>query len=217
MLKNAMRAKFEKILVPIAEMLIDPQQQKHITFNAFFENTMFHEVGHAMGIKETLNGKGTVREALKEAYSSIEEGKADILGLFLVTKLYEMGELTSGEVMDNYVTFFASIFRSSRFGAASAHGKANMMRFNYFEEQGAFTRNDDGTYTVNFDKTHAAMISLLQKILYLQGDGNYEASRNWIDTKGVVSPQLQKDLDRLNASGIPVDVVFAQGIEKLNL
>jgi len=217
MLKNAMKAKFEKILVPISDMLIDPDQRKYITFNAFFENTMFHEVGHAMGIKETVNGKGSVRKALKESYSAIEEGKADIMGLYIVTKLYEDGELTSGELMDNYVTFFASIFRSSRFGAASAHGKANMMRFNYFMENGAFTRNDDGTYTVNFEKMHEVMVSLLKKILYIQGNGNYDKASQWVQNKGVIIPQLQKDLDRLNESDIPVDVTFNQGLDNLNL
>lgn len=105
-LKNAMRAKFEQIVVPISKMLIDESQQKYVKFDAFFENTMFHEVGHAMGIKNTLDGTQTVREALKEKYSSMEEAKADIMGLYLVTQLYEMGELTQGEVMDNYVTFF---------------------------------------------------------------------------------------------------------------
>lgn len=210
-LKNAMKAKFDKILVPISDLLIDPAQRKYIKFNAFFENTMFHEVGHAMGIKETIDGSGTVREALKEQYSAIEEGKADIMGLYLVTKLYEMGELTEGEVMDNYVTFFAGIFRSSRFGAASSHGKANMMRFKYFDEMEAFTRNDDGTYTVNFDKTKAAMISLMQKILILQGNGDYEAAKAWVEADAMIPPQLQADLDRLNDSGIPVDITFKQG------
>jgi len=208
-LKNSMKAKFDKILVPISDLLIDPEQRQYITFTAFFENTMFHEVGHAMGIKNTVNGSGTVREALKEQYSAIEEGKADIMGLYLVTSLYEMGELTEGEVMDNYVTFFAGIFRSSRFGAASSHGKANMMRFNYFEEQGAFTRNEDGTYTVNFDATYDAMISLMQKILYIQGNGDYEAA--------MIPPGLQADLDRLNNSNIPVDIVFRQGGEMIGL
>lgn len=217
MLKNSMRAKFEKILIPISEMLIDPEQRQYVTFNAFFENTMFHEVGHAMGIKNTVNGKGSAREALKESYSTIEEGKADIMGLFLVNKLYDEGELTEGQLKDNYVTFFASIFRSSRFGAASAHGKANMMRFNYFKEKGAFTRNDDGTYTVNFDKMHETMISLLQKIIYLQGDGNYEEASQWVKEKGTIITVLQEDLDKLNSSGIPVDVIFDQGPEKIGL
>ena len=216
-LKNAMKAKFDKILVPIAELLITPEQRKHITFNAFFENTMFHEVGHAMGIKNTLDGKGTAREALKEQYSAIEEGKADIMGLYLVTKLYEMGELTEGVVMDNYVTFFAGIFRSSRFGAASSHGKANMMRFNYFHEREAFTRNEDGTYTVNFEKMQSAMISLMQDILHIQGDGDYEAAKKWVEEKGVIVPQLKIDLDRVNAMNIPVDVVFEKGKKQIGL
>ncbi|MCU0370719.1 MAG: Zn-dependent hydrolase [Bacteroidales bacterium] len=216
-LKNAMQAKFDKIMVPIADLLIDPVQRKHVTFNAFFENTMFHEVAHAMGVKNTINGKGPARTALKEVYSSIEEGKADIMGLYLVTKLYEMGELTEGEVMDNYVTFFAGIFRSSRFGAASAHGKANMMRFNFFMEEGAFVRNNDGIYTVDFDKTKAAMEKLVQKIIYIQGDGDYESAKQWVETEGIVKPVLQADLDRINASGIPVDVVFEKGKKVLGL
>jgi len=216
-LKNAMQAKFDKILLPISDVLIDPAQRQHVKFNAFFENTMFHEVGHAMGIKNTISGKGTARESLKEQYSAIEEGKADIMGLYLVTKLYEMGELTEGQVMDNYVTFFAGIFRSSRFGAASAHGKANMMRFNYFQEMGAFTRNNDGTYTINFEKMQEAMVSLMQKILYIQGDGDYETARAWVESSAMVSPRLQEDLDRLNASDIPVDIVFEQGVEVAGL
>ena len=109
-LKNAMQAKFDKIMVPIANLVIDPAQIKHVTFDAFFSNVMFHEVAHGMGVKNTVTGKGTAREALKETYSSIEEGKADIMGLWLVTKLREKGEITDGELMDNYVTFFAGIF-----------------------------------------------------------------------------------------------------------
>lgn len=216
-LKNAMQAKFDKILVPISDLLIDPEQRQYVTFTAFFENTMFHEVGHAMGIKGTINGKGTVREALKEQYSAIEEGKADIMGLYLVTKLYEMGELTEGEVMDNYVTFFAGIFRSSRFGAASSHGKANMMRFNYFEEEQAFTLNEDGTYSVNFDKMHDAMISLMQKILVIQGNGDYDAAKAWVEEAAMIPAGLQADLDRLNSSNIPVDITFKQGPSNVGL
>lgn len=216
-LKNSMQAKFDKILVPISELIIDPAQHKHVTFNAFFENTMFHEVAHAMGVKTTINGKGTARTALKEMYSPIEESKADIMGLYLVTKLYEIGELTSGEVMDNYVTFIAGIFRSSRFGAASAHGKANMMRFNYFSQEGALVRNADGTYTVDFEKTKAAMEKLMQKIIYIQGDGDYDAAREWVLAEGIIKPALQADLDRINAAGIPVDVVFEKGKKQLGL
>ena len=128
-----------------------------------------------------------------------------------------MGELTSGEVMDNYVTFFAGIFRSSRFGAASAHGKANMMRFNFFTEEGAFVRSTDGTYTVDFKKTKAAMEKLVQRIIYIQGNGDYEAAKQWVETEGIVKPDLQNDLDRINSAGIPVDVVFNKGKAQLGL
>jgi len=216
-LKNAMLAKFDKIMVPIADLLIDPAQRKNVTFNAFFENTMFHEVAHAMGVKNTINGNGPARTALKEMYSSIEEGKADIMGLYLVTKLYEMGEQTEGQVMDNYVTFFAGTFRSVRFGAASAHGKSNMMRFNFFSEEGAFTRNADGTFMVDFEKTKAAMEKLVQKIVYIQGDGDYDAAKLWVETDGIVKPELQYDIDRINSANIPVDVVFEKGKKVLEV
>jgi hypothetical protein len=147
-LKNSMQAKFENILVPISELLMDTAQQKHIDFDAFFENTMFHEVAHGLGIKNTINGNGSVREALKETTSAIEEGKADILGLYIVSRLSEMGELGKNDLMNNYVTFMAGIFRSVRFGAASAHGKANMIRFNYFLEQEAFTLKPNATRSI---------------------------------------------------------------------
>ena len=154
-LKNAMRAKFDKILMPISQELITPEQRKHITFDAFFSNTMFHEVAHGLGIKNTIDGKGTVRKALKEHASALEEGKADILGLYMITQLHEKGELTA-DIKDYYVTFMTSIFRSVRFGASSSHGKVNMIRFNFFKEKGAFERLEDGTYRVNFENLQTA-------------------------------------------------------------
>ncbi len=113
-LKNAMKAKFDKIMVPLSEVLIDETQRSHITFDAFFQNTMFHEVAHGLGIKNTINGKGTVRTALKEHSSALEEGKADILGLYMIQQLIDKGELTN-DLKDNMVTFMAGIFRSVRF------------------------------------------------------------------------------------------------------
>ena len=217
-LKNSMKAKFDKILVPISNILIDESQRKHIKFDAFFENTMFHEVAHGLGMGSTIDGSQTVREALQNYYTSLEEGKADILGLYIVTKLYDMGELSSGELMDNYVTFMAGIFRSARFGAASAHGKANMMRFYFFEEKEAFTRNEEtGTYKVDFEKMKSAMNELTEKILIIQGDGNFDAAKAWVEADGTIKETLQKDLDRINAAGIPRDIRFKQGKEVLGL
>lgn len=211
-LENAMRAKFDKIMVPIADELIAPDQRSHVTFDAFFQNTMFHEVAHGLGIKNTIDGRGTVRTALKEHASAMEEGKADVLGIYMVEQLYKRGALTQGSVEDNYVTFLAGIFRSVRFGAADAHGKANMVRFNYFKEHGAFTRDDaTGTYRVDYDGMKQAVDSLSALILTLQGDGNYAGVDSLMTEKGVVPPQLQADLARVDKLGIPRDIVFEQG------
>jgi hypothetical protein len=216
-LKNAMRAKFDRILVPIANLLIVPEQRQHITFNAFFSNTMFHEVAHGLGIKETITGRGRVREALRENSGAIEEGKADILGLYMVTSLIDSGTLSEGTIEDYYVTFMASVFRSVRFGASSAHGRANMLRFNFFEQRGAFTRNDAGQYRVDIAKMKTAMTELSRELLTLQGNGDYAAVRAFTEKMGYVNSTLQADLERVNQKGIPTDVVFEQGIETLGL
>jgi hypothetical protein len=217
-LKNSMQAKFDKILIPISDLLIVENQRKHVKFEAFFENTMFHEVAHGLGLGNTVDKSSTVREALKDVYTSIEEGKADILGLWCVYQLNEMGEMGEKEIMDNFVTFMAGIFRSVRFGAASAHGKANMMRFYYFQETGAFSRDDaTGTYSVNFEKMRAAMLSLSEDILRIQGDGDYASAKKMIEEKGFIREALQSDLDRIGEAGIPRDIVFEQGAEVLGL
>jgi hypothetical protein len=217
-LKNSMLAKFNQILMPIANALIAEDQRQYITFDAFFSNTMFHEVAHGLGIKNTLDGAGTVRQALKEHASALEEGKADILGLYMVQKLREMGEITEGELMDNYVTFLAGIFRSVRFGASSAHGRANMIRFNYFSDAGAFTRDPaDGTYRVNVEAFEKAIETLGNEILVLQGNGSYDAVADFVAKMGNVSEQLQADLNRLDSLSIPVDIVYQQGKEELGL
>ncbi len=216
--KNVIKAKFDYIMLPIANALVVPEQRKHVTFNAFFSNTMFHEVAHGLGVKNTVNGKGTVQQALGAYYSALEEGKADILGLYMITQLFDKKVLQEGELMDYYVTFMAGIFRSVRFGAASAHGQANMIRFNYFMEQGAFIRDaKTGLYKVDFEKMKKAMISLSAIILKLQGDGDLEGVKKLIDEKGKILPELQGDLNKLTKLNIPVDLVFEQGPEVLGL
>ena len=211
-LKNVMRAKFDKILVPIAGVLLDADQLDHVTFDAFFENTMFHEVAHGLGIKNTINGTGTVREALKERASALEEEKADVLGLYMVQALSARGELGTEDVRNNYITFLASLFRSVRFGGADAHGRANIVTFNFLQRQGAFARDSvTGKYRVNLDKMRAGMNALSEKILRLQGDGDYAGVGAFYTEYGTIDPGLRRDLDRLKTQGIPVDVIFEQG------
>jgi hypothetical protein len=215
-LKNAMRAKFDKIMMPIASTLIDPSQLSKVNFDAFFANVMFHEVAHGLGIKSTINGKGTVRSALQEQGSWLEECKADILGLYMVTKLVEKGELP-GPLENYYTTFMAGILRSVRFSAADAHGKANMLSFNFFEEKGAFQKTAAGYYKVDYDKFRAAMNDLGNLILTLQGNGDKAGVEAVLKEKGIVKPDLRSDLDKLKEKGIPVDIVFEQGVDVLGL
>jgi hypothetical protein len=217
-LKNSIQAKFEKILIPISKEVIDPTQQKHVLFDAFFENIMFHEVAHGLGIKNTITGAGAVRKVLSDQYSALEEAKADIIGLYLVSQLAAMGEFGEKDLMDNYVTFLAGIFRSVRFGATSSHGKGNMLQFNYFNEKGAFSKDPTtGLYRVEFEKMKAAVSELGALIIGLQGDGNYEGVKLLMSEKGVVPAMLQGDLSRINSKGIPKDIVFEQGTAVLGL
>ena len=217
-LKNVMQAKFDWILTPIAAELLVQDQQANIRFDAFFTNVMFHEVAHGLGIKNTIDGKGTARAALKEQYSALEEAKADILGLHMVTQLLAKKELHDTTLADHYVTFVAGILRSVRFGTADAHGKANMIEFNYFADQGAFTRDAaTGRYRVDVARARAAVESLAARILKVQGDGNYAEAKRMVTEEGVVRPELKSDLGRLAARAIPVDVQFDQGTKTLGL
>lgn len=216
-LRNAMRAKFDEILVPITDEVVAADLRRHVTFDAFFSNVMFHEVAHGLGIKNLVDGDGTVREALREHAGALEEAKADVLGLYMITRLIERGELEDSELLDHYVTFMAGLFRSVRFGAASAHGRANMVQFNFFADRGAFARDADGRYHVDAERMQAAVAELAARILVLQGDGDHAGVDALLASHGVIRPELADDLARLAAVGIPVDIVFEQGLEVLGL
>lgn len=210
-LKNAMKAKFDIILLPIASLIMEEAQLPNIKFEAFFSNVTFHEVAHGLGIKNTVSGKGNIRQALKEQYSGWEEAKADILGLFMVEKLVERGEITDCTVEDAYATFIAGILRSVRFGAASAHGKANMMAYNFFEDKGAFTRNADGRYHIDFVKAKAALAEWSALILKVEGEGDYDFAVKYNLENSSIRPALQADLDKIGEASIPRDIRFEQG------
>ena len=209
-LKNAIRAKFDRILLPIARELIVADQLPRVTFDAFFENVMFHEVAHGLGIKNTIDGRGTVRAALKERAGALEEGKADILGLYMIRQLNARGEMGQESVDDNYVTFLASLFRSMRFGAADAHGRANVLAFNRLKDMGAFTREADGRYRVHVERMRDGADALSRQILTLQGDGDYAGVGALNAARGTIDATTQADLDRLKSRGIPVDIIYDQ-------
>lgn len=215
-LKNVMQAKFDNMVKPIANLMLSEAQAAKVNFDAFFNNVMFHEVAHGLGVKNTVNGKGTVREALGAGFSPIEECKADVLGLYMITRLLESGDL-EGNVEDFYITFVAGTFRSVRFGAASAHGKANMIIFNTLVSKGAIIRQKDGKYTVKVQDMKKVISSLAAELLTLQGDGNMQGVANMLDTRAVISDTLKADLSAIEKAGIPVDLIFEQGADVLGL
>ena len=214
-LRNSMKAKFDKILMPIGQLIVTPEQQKYLNFDAFFWNVTFHEVAHGLGVKQTINTNESVDAVMGTEKTSWEEAKADILGLFMVTKLIEMGEITNITAEDAIATYIAGILRSVRFGAASSHGKANMMCFNYMEKAGAFSRDAKGQYVIDFGKAKEAMNGWAALILQTQGDGNVEFATKYRAENGVITPALQADLDKINGAGIPRDITFIQGADIL--
>ena len=214
-LRNSMKAKFDKILMPIGQLIVTPGQQKYLNFDAFFWNVTFHEVAHGLGVKQTINTNESVDAVMGTEKTSWEEATADILGLFMVTKLIEMGEITNITAEDAIATYIAGILRSVRFGAASSHGKANMMCFNYMEKAGAFSRDAKGQYVIDFGKAKEAMNGWAALILQTQGDGNVEFATKYRAENGGITPALQADLDKINGAGIPRDITFIQGADIL--
>ena len=216
-LKNAMQAKFQTILMPIANLLICDDQLDNVNFDAFFSNVCFHEVAHGLGIKNTVTDGKSMREALGKEYSKWEEAKADICGLFLTTKLIEMGEITSCTKEDAFVTFIAGILRSVRFGATEAHGIANMMCFNYLQDNGAFTRNEEGKYVIDVVKAEEAMKSWAALILQVEGEGDINFAAKYASENGTIRPDLKKDLELISSNNNPRDIRYNQGLKALGL
>lgn len=208
LLKNVLEAKFEKILVPIADILLDPGLKKYISADAFSTNVLMHEYSHAFGLNYTIKDPSlTVKKALGHQSSAIEECKADVVGLYNQSYFAEKGLINENKLKEYYTTFVASIFRSIRFGAADAHGVANFIQFNYLQEKGAIKFDKQtGKYRVDFQKIGPGIKDLAQLILTIQGDGDAAAAENLIKKYGIMTPELQANLDLLK--DLPVDVIF---------
>lgn len=207
-LHNSMMAKFGKILLPIGKLLIEPQQQKHLRSEAFFWNVTFHEVAHGLGVKQTVNGKGSVDDAMGTEKTTWEEAKADILGLFMVCKLIEKEEIPLISKEDAITTFIAGLVRSVRFGAASSHGKANMMCYNFLKENGAFARNRKGQYHIDYEKAAEAINAWAGLILKTQATGDVEFAQTFSKKYAVIPEALSADIANVNAHKIPRDIKF---------
>jgi len=215
MLKNVHEAKFEKLLQPIAEIVLETEQLKYVTFNAFFNHTLMHEMSHGVGpgfIK--LNGKNTeVKKELKETYSTIEECKADILGMYNNMFMIEKGVYPKESEDEILVTFLAGAFRSMRFGISEAHGGGNAIIYNYLLEKGAYVFDENTQKVkVDFEKIHPALKDLANLILTIQAEGNYQGAKDLIAKYAVNSPSIEILRKKLN--NLPVDIKPVYEIEE---
>ena len=206
MLRNVQEAKFAKTLVPIAKIVLSPDDQKYLSFDAFFTHTVVHELMHGLGPHDvTVNGrKSTVREELKETYSALEEAKADISALFAIQYMIDKGVMPKSLERPLYTTYLASSFRTIRFGTSEAHGRGMVVQFNYLFDHGAFVAKPDGTFAVNMDKIKGAVEGLTHEIMTLQAQGNYEKAKALLPHPGSIKPEVERALGKM--SGVPVDI-----------
>jgi len=216
--KNTMEAKFNKILKPIAEILIDSSEKDNVKFNGFFINNLTYEIADGIAIKSTINGKGPVKDVLKNYFTTINSLKADILNMYILSKLHEYKLFDNVKLEDNYVIFIANVIRSVRFGAAFAQGSSNLIAFNMLQKMKAFERDPKtGKYKVNFEKMNEVIEKLTKDILTVMLEGDYTTAKMWVEVYGNMSEELQKDVQKINKSGIPIDIVFVQGKDVLGL
>ncbi len=206
MLKNVQEAKFRTVLMPIAKVALDAPDQKNIAFDAFFTHILMHELMHGLGPHSLVsNGRPTtVRLALEDSYSAIEEAKADISGLWALQYLIDKGTIAKTMEKSLYTTYLASSFRSIRFGITEAHGKGNAMQLNYLLDAGAFKVSKSGTFSVDPAKIKEGVTSLSRDLLTLEGHGDRAKARDLLSRLAVIRPEVQRILDRLK--DVPVDI-----------
>lgn len=207
MLKNVQEAKFNKVLIPISKVVMDPSQQSQISFDAFFTHILAHELMHGLGPHNIKVGAQdtNVRKELKELYSTIEEAKADITGLWALQHLIDKGSVDASMERDLYTTYLASSFRSVRFGITEAHGKGQAVQFNYLLDEGAIKTDEAaGTFSVDTSKIKEAVKKLAGEILTIEAEGSYDKAKAMLDKYGLIRPAMQRALDKL--SDLPVDI-----------
>ena len=209
LLSNIIREKFNMTVYPLGGVLLTHEERPHLDADAFYWNIVFREVAHGLGVAETVNGKGSVREALGNEAETWEKAKDNVLGVYLTCKLIEKDEIPSLITReDALTTFIASVIRSTRFGAEEATGRANVMIYNYLVEQGAIVRGADGRYTIDYDVTYSALSDLGALILKTQATGDYAFAADFAAEHGIIGKDLTADFKAMNLENIPVDIRF---------
>jgi len=206
LLRNFQQAKFEKVLLPIADVAVSAEDRKLVAFDPFFTHILMHELMHGLGPQTIrVNGRDTtVRQELKELNGPLEEAKADISGLWALQQLMDKGVIDRKQERSMYVTFLASTFRTARFGLNDAHAKGMALQVNYLLDQRAIGVDKDGRFSLDLAKTKKAVTGLTHDIMTLQAHGDYAGVKNLLDRMVVVRPEVQRVLDRLTQ--VPVDI-----------
>jgi len=206
MLKNVQEAKFQRVLTPIAALALPSSERADISFDAFFTHILMHELMHGLGPHSTEvdDRETTVRQALRETYSTIEEAKADISGLWALHYLIDKGVIDRSLERQIYTTFLASTFRSIRFGIGAAHGRGVAIQLNTFLDAGAVRVGPDGRFRVDHARIRDAVEGLTSRLMTIQAQGDYDEANRVLETLGVVRPEVQRVLDRLR--NVPIDI-----------
>ena len=209
LLENVIRAKYNSIIAPSGDVLLKGDDALHMSSDAFYWNVVFREVAHGLGVKETVNGKGSVDEALGNHALTFEEVKSLAAGVLLVVRMqesFQIHHLFTKE--DALTTFFTTLVRAERFGEGSALGRANTIIYNYLHEAGAFTRHAYGQYTLDYAKMESALTDLTAKVLETQATGNMEFAAEFEQKYSVRSEDFKADIMNLGLEKIPVDIRF---------
>ncbi|HZN06877.1 MAG TPA: hypothetical protein VFB65_08840 [Pyrinomonadaceae bacterium] len=207
MLKNVQDAKFNKTLVPISRVVLDPSEQSALAFDSFFTHILCHELMHGLGPHNIkINGQETtVRKQLKELYSAIEEAKADMTGLWALQFMIDRNIIEKSMERTLYTTYLASMFRSVRFGITEAHGRGVALQFNYLTDEGAIKFNDaKGTFSIDHAKIKDAVLKLTHDLLMIEAEGSYEKAKAILDKLAIIRPPMRQALDKLK--DVPVDI-----------
>jgi hypothetical protein len=213
MLKNVQEAKFKSTLQPIAALVLRPDARKEVDFDSFFPHILAHEITHGLGPHITRNGgkESTPRQDLKETYSTIEEAKADVTGLWALAHMMEKGQLKDtlgqGAAAERrlYNTFLASAFRTLHFGLTDSHARGMAIQVNYLLDKGGFVSHGDGTFAVDFRKIRQAVTDLDREFLTIEATGDYARAKDLMTKYVVIRPDLQKALDKM-AKSVPNDI-----------
>jgi hypothetical protein len=211
MLKNVQDAKFNKVLIPITRVVLTTAQQRAVAFDSFFTHILMHELMHGLGPHNiTVNGQATtVRLQLKELYSSIEEAKADVTGLWALQYLIDKGVIGKQMQRTLYTTYLASMFRSVRFGLTESHARGVAMQFNYFTDEGAIKFDEKtGKFSADDARMKEAVRKLTHDLLTIEAEGSYDKAKAILDKYSLIRPDMKGALDRLIAVPVDIEPIF---------